>query len=52
MLAIIFHWTPQQIGELDPDFVIELIAKVNADNEITRQQIEKQNKAVEDARRR
>lgn len=52
MLAIILHWTPQQIEELDPDYITELIAKINADNEITRQQVEKQNKAIEEAKRR
>jgi hypothetical protein len=52
MFAIIFHWTPQQIQDLDPDYVIELKAKINADNEIARQQVEKQNKAIEEAKRR
>lgn len=31
LLAERYHWTPEEVGRLDPDFVEELIAKLEAE---------------------
>lgn len=35
-LAVRFHWTPEQVGALDPDFLIELIAYLDAEADAQR----------------
>jgi hypothetical protein len=36
-LAVRFQWTPEQVGALDPDFLIELIAYLDAESDLQRQ---------------
>jgi len=37
-----FGWTPQQVAAMDPDFVDELIARLNADVEVDAEERKKQ----------
>jgi hypothetical protein len=43
-LAEAFQWTPDQVDRLDPDFIVELIAKMNARAEHQKLQQERKKK--------
>jgi hypothetical protein len=49
LLADTYQWTPQQVDALDPDFVTELIAKLNAK---AQHQQTQQKRREEEAKRR
>lgn len=49
MLAMRFHWTPEQVGRMDPIYIEELLARLEADS-FMREQEQKRLKA--EARKR
>jgi uncharacterized small protein (DUF1192 family) len=49
MLAERYHWTPQQVDALDPDFVTELSARINAG--ARQQEIQRKRQEQEDRRK-
>lgn len=51
-LAVRFNWTPDQVGRMDPDFVEELVARINAGSELDRERAREAQRRREQAGRR
>ena len=47
ILAERYHWTPEQVSRMDPDFVVELLIRIRAESEVEAQRARR-----EKARRR
>lgn len=47
ILAERYHWTPEQVSRMDPDFVVELLICIRAESEVEAQRARR-----EKARRR
>ena len=52
-LAERYHWTPEQMGSMDPDFLVEALARLGAEAELSREEQQRQErKRRRDERRR
>ena len=36
LLAREYHWTPEQIARMDEDFIMEILARIRAENDVER----------------